>query len=584
MIYRDYLCVAPPGFYFFSTAVFSVFGPRLIALFVAAFVLRLVSFACLYLWLVKVYRPASAALAVITAAVVASGDVADYIATYHYLFVTYAVVAGYFASNIFGSDQVPRYRWAVLSGLVLAACFSYKQTGVVVAAAVAGFTALACCRSFGFRKTCLGLAGMLLGLAAPLAAVVVWLAANDALPAYLDQVFLTGPASKGGLVNALLRPLVLTFELPPMRWGLFFGLLGLGLMLGFRWLASKPDTAAAARPLPEALGPFLLGILAVLLGKLGEVQIDSRTPLLAACYLALLGSFLLCIAPLRRLLRGQSSAADIHHGLPAVLGFATAFALAMSWPAFEPMVYPGLAVVLAFALAMPLGRLQSPVRNGLVVACLALIVIASWRKHVDPMDWGNWEEPPLALSTAAPAAPQLRGLHLSPATARFFDEVSRLIQAHSGPADRIFTFPHLHIFYVLADRQPVTFASMHWLDVCPDQVAVADAERLAQDPPAVIVAMDITPETFAYLEGCFRDGKPSGQRQLAARIEALTQHYELVGAFLAPGTNIPIKVWAKSPQVRPDRLLLEPIASDARHPIRVRPGRQGKARLTMITS
>ncbi len=67
------------------------------------------------------------------------------------------------------------------------------------------------------------------------------------------------------------------------------------------------------------------------------------------------------------------------------------------------------------------------------------------------------------------------------------------------------------IFYALSERRPATRSLAHWIDVCPDNVALADAERIREKPPAVIVAMEIPDEQMKSDERMFRGGQPGGQ-------------------------------------------------------------------------
>src|SRR5207253_6490672 len=88
-------------------------------------------------------------------------------------------------------------------------------------------------------------------------------------------------------------------------------------------------------------------------------------------------------------------------------------------------------------------------------------------------------------------------------------------------------------------------AVAHWMDVCPDRIAVCDAEAVRAHPPAVIISMDLSEEVYAAQEAQFRNSQPSGQRKMAQALAALTPGYNLVGEFQAPGQLFPSHVWAK---------------------------------------
>src|SRR5262249_59726610 len=121
-------------------------------------------------------------------------------------------------------------------------------------------------------------------------------------------------------------------------------------------------------------------------------------------------------------------------------------------------------------------------------------------RFVFPARWGLGSEPPVLSGTVEPRTPGLAGFRLSPETAEFFDEVTRLIQEHTSPADPILVYPHMPILYGLADRPLATSAYMHWFDVCPDYLAVADAERLRRSPPRLMVVMELSPLVYSANE------------------------------------------------------------------------------------
>jgi hypothetical protein len=219
----------------------------------------------------------------------------------------------------------------------------------------------------------------------------------------------------------------------------------------------------------------------------------------------------------------------------AAVGFACAYALSISWPAFEVMIFPGAALLIALALDWggP-SRISSLVRGIAVTLLLVLVASATARKHATPYYWGRWTEPPLESSMVEPKAPELRGFVLSPWTASFFDGISEDVRANSKPEDRILVYPNMPMLYALSERFPATFATMHWVDVCPDFVADADAQQLLRSPPAVIVLHPDLPEEIATEEMLFRDGRQSGVRNVLIALESLSPRYQVMRGNLLP--------------------------------------------------
>jgi len=305
------------------------------------------------------------------------------------------------------------------------------------------------------------------------------------------------------------------------------------------------------REVPPAAHPaWWLTMAALLAGMLAGrspalFPWDLRDLFLSLAYLAMVGCLAVALWSLAKLAAPRLGRIDPDMALLAVLGFGCAYSLSMSWPAFEAMVFPGAALLIALALEKGGPARSKPWIRGVVVALvLVLVTTATARKHAVPFYWGRWVEPPLGASTVQPKAPELRGFLLSPRTAGFFDEVSETVKAYSRPEDPIFVYPNMPILYALAQRLPATFGLTHWVDVCPDFVAAADARTLLRHPPAVIVVHRDLPVEIATEERLFRNGRRSDVREVLAALDTLFSLYQVVGVYPVPGHPIPVQVWA----------------------------------------
>jgi hypothetical protein len=117
------------------------------------------------------------------------------------------------------------------------------------------------------------------------------------------------------------------------------------------------------------------------------------------------------------------------------------------------------------------------------------------------------------------------------------------------------------IFYYLSDRHSVTFAYIHYFDVCADKFVRADARRLVERPPAVLIITEFPPTSVAFREAVFRGGGASGHRQMEAALTKLTREYRLVasldGKSYTSGDrqHYPIQVWVRPEASPPERAL-----------------------------
>jgi hypothetical protein len=143
--------------------------------------------------------------------------------------------------------------------------------------------------------------------------------------------------------------------------------------------------------------------------------------------------------------------------------------------------------------------------------------------------------------------PELRGFLLPANTIEFVDSTIRIIRENSTPADTIFVYPELGFFYGATERRPATFSSSHNFDVVPDSFARAEAERLLRARPAVLIYGPTSEEFLRANEAYWRNGKPSGQRDIIAAVETLAREYRLVQVFRLYPFGDPVYVF-----VRPD--------------------------------
>ena len=275
---------------------------------------------------------------------------------------------------------------------------------------------------------------------------------------------------------------------------------------------------------------------------------------------AILSGVLVCGAVFARdslrLVRRGLQACNWDRWFLSGFGFWVAYGLALSWAVYPPMAVPATGFMMAFLMA---ACAATPVSKWLNVALLGCLLVcaaqATSSKLHTPFHWSGWKEPDVATATVRSRLPELEGYWLSPETAHFVDTVTGKIQQYSSPRDPVFVAPHMPLFYLLSGRTPPTFAYVHFTDVCPDDIARADARRLLQNPPAVIVYMEPDQAELRESERLFRGGQPSVERDLAAAIQSLTRDYSLVSELATPLTGKVFKIWSRpsrSTLVRPD--------------------------------
>ncbi len=488
--------------------------------------------------------------------VASSGDQADTPLVYHHFQPVFAIYATYFAAKVFDNPKGWGYLWAVLAGIFLGMCFLVKQPAVLAVGVLGGFIALAVWKKYGLRQCKWSSLAGVIGFCLPVGGVFIWLAWIGAFDDYIHQAFLTGPKAKGGLRLALLRPftgipLVVSARVAAILSIVLIGI-GWGLSMWSRTFRRPEDEAAESetnKTTPTLyFNPLALsvGLAMLILGmyQLYLVGLSSRTPGFALTLMGEFGCLALFLWFARKMFRGETGAKTISLALVSLCGFVTAFTLAMSCAVYEPMAAPGSAIVLACLFGLT-PKAESLLRNFVAAMCVGVIVLGCINKWEKPYGWGGWVERPVGFSTAGSKLPELQGFQLDPKTAKVFDEVTEHIKKNTSPGEPIYTYPHLSVFHVLANRPLATFGRQHFWDVCPNDVAEKDAEHLKKHPPKVIVRMEFPEESHRNLELMYRGGEKSGQRKLSHVLDELLKSYDVVGTYRDDVPGLPVKVYVR---------------------------------------
>jgi hypothetical protein len=541
--YRDYYCPTPPLFVFRSAAVLAIFGKLPIMLRGFAVFERLILSLLLYGWLARFFRVKDAALAAIVTTVVSAGDYADPVSSYNHFTIIMAIATGLAASYALDKGRTKRALAAIgcVAGFLALLCLATKQTiGLGVTVAIPLAVGLSLTRLEGFRKAFRFLAGFAAGWSIASLVWLAWMAHFGILRAFLTQAFVTGPAAKASHPGDFVVHTITT-----MRGFWWAALIALAVLV-IAWGALRRSQNEEAT---DTNADSLKGILLVLLLGLGVIVASSLKPLpfrpdLAAkptIYLALFGSGLLILYYLWRYLSGIISRRQSQFALIACIAFIVAFMTSLSFPAFEAMTIPGLALILAVLL----NDFESWRRWLVYAACAALLCCGTQFKLRIPFGFDGWQEPSAKSATMTSSLPELRGFLLPANTIEFVDSTIRIIRENSSPADTIFVYPELGFFYGITERKPATFSCSHNFDVVPDSMAKEEAARLLRTRPAVLIYAPTSEQYLQANEAYWRNGKPSGQRDIIAAAETLTQEYRFVQVFRLYPFGDPVYVFVR---------------------------------------
>jgi hypothetical protein len=545
--YRDYFTTGPPLNAIKSALLLKAFGGALIVSRIAGVLERLLIALVLLRWLVQLFRPWHALAASVVTMVVSTGDPTDPIASYNHDAILFAMIAGLAASLALeggapgGDSQRRTISLAMVSGASAALSLLTKQTvglGAVVCVGLAGAVLLA--KLDGLRRAGVWCAGFAAGCAAPLAATALWLWRTHVLGAFIQMLFVTGPAAKAGHVGDFL---VREFVVAQINWK---RLVAGGLGLALSWRAIQRGLAARD-PKPVAQREKAMWVAAgaaVIIAA--EALAYTRLPVVrnfskCAVYYVLIGLTVWLASQMVWLFRAGLTRRTAQEILFAAVAWSIAVTLSLSWPAFEPMTLPGLGFLLAATLDGARDRWR-----WFPLLVMAAMVFLQVREKLDgPFGFGHQNEAAVRFANAASVEPQLRGMRLPAPMVKFLDDTVSLVAAQTRPGDTIFTYPEIGLLYPLTGRRAPTWATSHNIDVINDAFAREEAERLTRARPAVIVYYRLPEETLLQDEREWRRGARSGQRDLIAAVEGLVQGYRLAGTYVVAPGDPPIEVYIR---------------------------------------
>jgi len=548
--YRDFYSPGPPLFLLRCAAILSLFGKTLVALRAAGVAERLLLSVLLYVWLARFFKAGNAALAAIVTMVASTLDLSDPISSYNHFTILMSLAAALASSYALDENRPPR---TLLTLGLIAGAFAFlsiatKQTiGLAITVALPIIVGACLLQLEGLRKSLAYLAGFFAAWFACLLVFLSWFIHMGVLQTFLRQIFITGPAAKASHAGDFLTRFFFVYRLMP--WETAFGLIaflicfGAVRRVGRREVPPQDEDRASWF---EVLLALLLGAAAIALAlKLPRNMLDEyllQSPIgslldagrmvRSLICLAFFGSALLGVFYFVRFcMKGGLSRRQSQFLLFAAVSFSIAFMLSLSYPAFEAMIIPGLAIFLAALLEETPGWRKW----GIYAACTALLVFEIQTKLDTPFHFAGWAEPPVASANQTSSLPELKGMLLPQSTVEFVDTTVHIIQQNSLPTDTIFIYPEFGFLYAAAHRMPATFSGSHNIDVVPDAFARQEAARLLLHPPAVLVYGEESNRFQIGQEMLWRNGQPSGQRAIVAAVKSLAAQYREAARFMPYG-------------------------------------------------
>jgi hypothetical protein len=562
--YRDFYLFITPLYPLQLAAFQSVFGESFIALRILGIVVVLLLSLFLYLILARRFPPLVSAIATLTAIIYYQSGVAHITYDFTQFFTLFVLAATYliirYADNkSAGNPETKRNEVTLLflAGILVSLAFLTKQSNgtLVVVFSIMAVALATAGQNLAYRLR--NISVYMLGMALPVLIMGIWLYFVGALTPFIDQVVFGAIAAKGSIWSIL------------FSWiGIFINkdyLIQLKTALLYMsplFALSLIGTVFVKRPLSEgkaqminAGGILLFFALFVVTIGFAYYSIELSKPWMmtpgiklaqgAVAVSTALAVVLLLFSLMQSLAGFSFRRRDL--AVSAIMTIGLVFGNGTSPAIGEVGIFLGFALVLAFLMSLP--NVYGIAKIVVGVTCLSFIFFLTNSKVTQPYAWWLLSVPGVRESVTQPALPLLTGFRLSPDSTKVLEDTTRIIQTHSRPGDDVFTFPHIPVFYVLADRWPHSKVVVSWFDFLPPTFARAEARRLLASPPEIIVNLKLPEAVWDAHERLFHDGKPLGQRDIQAVIMGLTEERKLYQLDftreVSPGSVL--EVWHKIP-------------------------------------
>jgi hypothetical protein len=579
--YRDFAMLLPPLYPYFIAFLQSVVGGALLPLHWAGLTITaLIGFA-LYLLLRGHFPPGVAGVAAAVGLVYYQSGNAfmgyDFTQILTLWLLLAARVLDRFVMLVLTRPAVPHglFWRPILGGLFLSLAILTKHSNAGVCSLIlAGALAVVLFRTLGPRTGFVHLLWLALGLLLPLTLMFSWLAFNGIIGDFFGQVVVDAAGAKGGVLTSLTQWIPGFFTDSYVARSLRIARAGTKSLVGMLLLVS--GLAIILRCIGYQPG----GLKQIFLLRVeDEHKCMLYSLMLAACAAVALGSVVFSVryddpsAYATTLWRGRRI---YEQAIPAAVNlYLVGGLLSLVFFIWRPTVQNSRTfLLLAFGLGLTCGNGTSAglseisaflgvalitallLRAGLpyvlptiipMVTAIAFVTFLVNQKYENPYHWWSVVNPDIRHTAGHQVGGLLAGLSMPFEKCAAIQKITDAIVRNSEPDEAVYVFPHMPIFYMLANRPPFNNAVVSWFDFMSDRQAERLAQSLNDSPPEVIVFADLPAEVFLAHEQLFRGGRPMAQRKIVAVIDGLLQagHISLIEEV--PNLDgLPVKVYART--------------------------------------
>jgi len=551
--YRDFYFFTQPLSLLISRAIVEI-SDKLIYFKYYACVERLILTISLYWLLRQQFSMLASFVGAATAIIGMTSFDADGLFSYFYTAILFLILAIGLLIKAINATQENR-TYLLLSGFFLGLGFYSKQSlGIVMGAT---FFCAFLVISSNLRIVYSRLVSFSAGFSLAGLPFMVWIVCWNLSRSYYEDVFLNAGVQKGGFGTIFTSFFARLLEPADLEAFLVLSVIVCILyskkLMFFLPYAEMETTRRSARYIQltavlfmGAIG-FSLFFASVFLLWYAKVEADNAVTLCAPVIFYVLFILTVYLIGNRKLLTSDKGLMSKGMIILVICSLGIMYAAGMSYQIQEQALVPGLGVFLAYVIDFTRLSWSGLMRQLIIFFCALFILFAVTKKYVRTFVWYGWNESMIHGVTHSPI-PKLDGFEMDPNEEVIYQRTCEIIEGSCGPGDTVFTFPNCPMFNYLTERPQPTFAAVHYWDVCPDNVAINDANLLKAAPPKVIVWVRAPWSDIDFQERAFRNGHYSGYSYLTSvlRTLTLTHKYQKIDILQLSTKCYPIEVWVRT--------------------------------------
>lgn len=523
--YRDFYFFITPLYLYFFVGFIKVFGGGFIVARIYGIFERVFLTATLYTILTKYFKPLIVAFACFSAFILYSNHNADIIYSYYQTATLFSLFSVLFLSRYKLSDPFKkRLLVLIAAGIFAALSFLTKQnTGVFTFTLIVSYLFLFLIRQkpaaipFAFAYA-------LLPALSIIAIAAAFLYRYQALAPCIEQIFAGGIASKGSLLKVLTGFYKTTFTVAQVL--LFTALISLWFFLKHMPKAIE----IKLHPVREKLYlPFFAASCALISASVCYANLFLVKIVLIhfIFYTSFLIGLWYAAAALRRKLSGRES----FYLLLCGAAFALMYSHGLSGTMEDHSGLLGGSFLICLMLTTKI-QFNKAKNAALIIFFCVFSLFSIVERYTHPYEWWGDKQDAVSMAVAAVPMPVYKNIKMSSVTAYRYMEINSLIKRNlTSPEDKIYISQHLTGLYYVAGKIPFTFAYADYFDVCSDTCARLNAEAIQKEKPKMIIYMDFPGYIWEEHEKLFRNGHPSGQREIRQTIFNMASGYRLIKTY-----------------------------------------------------